>query len=496
MRALALLLLLALLGCGRGRPLRVGSKVFVEGVLLGELAAGLGRREGLAVEHRRGLGGTRILWNALLANELDVYPEYTGTIAAELLAEEHLSATDEPALRRSLARRGVRMSAPLGFDDGFALALRRSEAARLGLRRVSELRAHPSLALGFSHEFLQREDGWPGLRARYGLPHTQVRGLVHELAYEALRTGAIEVTDAYTTDAEVVALDLALLEDDLHQFPPYRAVWLYRADLPARAPRFARALEGFAGRLPTETMARLNARVRVDRQSESSVASAFLAQQVGADAGAEEPGLLGRLARRTREHLFLVLLALALAVPTALPLGVLAAYRRRLGALVLGLTGLVQTIPSLALLVVLIPLLGIGARPAVVALWVYSLLPLVRNTAQGLLGIAPTLRESALALGLPWRTRLWRIELPLAAPSILAGLKTATVLSVGNATLGALVGAGGYGEPILTGIRLAHTPTILEGALPAAALALATQALFALAERWLVPAGLRGEGTR
>jgi osmoprotectant transport system permease protein len=129
--------------------------------------------------------------------------------------------------------------------------------------------------------------------------------------------------------------------------------------------------------------------------------------------------------------------------------------------------------------------LGIGWTPAVAALFLYSLLPIVRNTAQGIAGIAPSLRESAEALGLgPW-ARLRLVELPLATPAIVAGLKTAAVINVGTATLGALIGAGGYGQPILTGIRLDDRATILEGAIPAAALAILVQVGFGLIERWL-----------
>ena len=130
--------------------------------------------------------------------------------------------------------------------------------------------------------------------------------------------------------------------------------------------------------------------------------------------------------------------------------------------------------------------LGIGATPAIVALFLYSLLPIVRNTHAGLAGIPAPLRESAAALGLPLSRPLRLVELPLAAGSILAGIKTAAVINIGTATLGALIGAGGYGEPILTGIRLDNFSLILEGAVPAALLALLVQAGFELVERRLL----------
>jgi osmoprotectant transport system permease protein len=175
----------------------------------------------------------------------------------------------------------------------------------------------------------------------------------------------------------------------------------------------------------------------------------------------------------------------------ALPLGILAARRPRLGAVVLSAAGVVQTIPSLALLVFMIPFFGIGATPAIVALFLYGLLPIVRNTHAGLSDVSPSLIEAADAIGLAPGARLRLIELPLAARSILAGIKTSAVINVGTATLGALIGAGGYGQAILTGIRLDDVGQILEGAIPAAVLALAVQGAFDVVERYAVPRGLR-----
>jgi osmoprotectant transport system permease protein len=188
------------------------------------------------------------------------------------------------------------------------------------------------------------------------------------------------------------------------------------------------------------------------------------------------------------------------AILVAVPLGILAVKMPRAAQGILAAVGVIQTIPALALLVLLMTALQplrrfgietVGAPPAIVALFMYSLLPIVRNTYTGLQGIPGPVAESAAALGLPFAARLRLIELPLALPTILAGIKTAVVINVGFATLGALIGAGGYGQPILTGIRLDDTGLILQGAIPAALLALAMQALFELIERVLVPKGLR-----
>jgi osmoprotectant transport system permease protein len=439
--------------------------------------------------HRRELGGTTVLWEALRRGELDLYPEYTGTLRQELLASRGLR--DDAELRQALAAEGLVMSAPLGFNNTYALGMKEAEAERLGIRRISDLRAHPELRIGFSNEFMDRADGWPALRDRYQLPQGNVSGLDHDLAYRGMESGAIQVTDLYSTDAEIAAYGLRVLEDDLKHFPAYDAVLIYREDWARRSPSVLAFILRLEGRISEKEMVALNARARLERVPEPQVASEFLTRELGLEAELRADSLSSRLWRRTREHLFLVLVSLLGAVVVAVPLGVVAAKRARVGRAVLGLAGIIQTVPSLALLVVMIPLLGIGSLPAIVALFLYGLLPIVRNTAAGLSGIPGDIRESAEALGLPPRARLWRIELPLAAPSILAGIQTAAVINVGTATLGALIGAGGYGQPILTGIRLDDTGLILEGAVPAALLAIGVSALFEGIERLVVPRGLR-----
>jgi len=485
--------LVALTASTACRPTRksiaVGSKVFTESVLLAEITTQLLQGSGVPATHRQQLGGTRILWEALLRGEIDIYPEYTGTIAQELLgAPQGLDLGD---LERELLQRGIRLGPSLGFDDSYAIGVRRDLAARLNLRNLSDLANRPELKLGFSHEFMDRADGWPALRDRYRLPQRDVRGLDHEVAYRALASNSIQATDLYSTDPEILHQDLVLLEDDLRHFPRYDAVLLYRAELAQRMPQVPLVLNRLAGRISQSEMIQMNARAMRDRIPESEVAADFLRRTLNLDSATRRVGLAARLRQHTEEHLSLVLVSLASAVVISIPLGILAAKRRRLGQIILAVTGTIQTIPSLALLVFMIPVLGIGPRPAIAALFLYSLLPIVRNTYAGLTGIAADVLESAEALGLPSIARLRLIELPLASPTILAGIKTSAVINVGTATLGALIGAGGYGQPILTGIRLANVGLILEGAVPAALMALGAQAAFELLEPALVPRGLR-----
>jgi osmoprotectant transport system permease protein len=486
-----LILTAVLIGADAEPTVRVGSKAFTESVILGDMAVDLIRDAGVPATHRKELGGTQILFHALEANEIDVYPDYTGTISDEILAGTRIQ--DENALRAALARRGVGMSRSLGFNNTYAIGMLESVADRLGVRKLSDVKNHPELRIGFSNEFINRADGWPGLRARYGLKAADVRGLDHELAYRALASQEIDVTELYSTDAQIKSLRLRVLDDDLGFFPSYQCVWLYRADLAERSPRALEALGRLEGRVTASEMAAMNARATIDRVPEDHVAADYVREHLGISARVEADSFLSRLLARLGEHLALVAASLAAAIAAAIPLGIVAARRPRLGTIILSSTGVLQTIPSLALLVFMIPWLGIGAQPALVALFLYSLLPIVRNTTTGLRDIPVSLRESAEALGLTSRARLWRIELPLASRAILAGIKTAAVINVGTATIGALVGAGGFGQPILTGIRRDDLRMILfEGAIPAALLALAVQGAFDLAERFIVPRGLRG----
>jgi osmoprotectant transport system permease protein len=246
-----------------------------------------------------------------------------------------------------------------------------------------------------------------------------------------------------------------------------------------------------AGRIDASAMRQMNARVKLQGEAESVVAVDFLRKTLKLDIDARVDDVWQRFWLHTREHLVLVGISMTAAIILAIPLGIVSARRPRLGQVVLGIAGIVQTIPSLALFVFLIPLLGIGGPPAVVALFLYSLLPIIRNTHAGLRDIPPAIIESAHALGLPSRARLRIVELPLATRAILAGIKTSAVINVGTATLAALIGAGGYGQPILTGIRLDDIGLILQGAIPAAILALAVQGVFEFIERRLLPGGLR-----
>jgi len=467
----------------------VGSKSFTESVILGELVSHLVQNADGSAIHRQAMGGTRVLWNALKNGDIDIYPEYTGTITQEILSGQQIESIED--LRQAIAAHGIRMTRSLGFNNTYAIGMQEKHAEALGIRTVSDLRSHPDLRFGFSHEFMDRGDGWPSLRTTYALPQQQVNGLEHDLAYRGLEQGSIDAIDLYMTDADIQYYALRVLEDDLSHFPEYHAVLLYREELERRAPGVITILRALEGNISDTEMRAMNVQVKVERKTETRTAAEFIEKKLGFTVNYSEESVANRVLRTTREHIALVTISLTAAILIALPLGILAARLPRLGQVILGIVGIVQTIPALALLVFMIPLLGIGAPAAIAALFLYSLLPIVRNTYTGLHDIPQSLRESAAALGLPPHVRLRRIELPLASRAILAGIKTSAIINVGFATLGAFIAAGGYGESILTGIRLDDMSLILQGAIPAAILALAVQGMFELIEKVLVPRGLR-----
>ncbi len=483
---------------GAAEPLVVGSKRFTESYILGEVLRQTLQAAGTPATHKQGLGNTGILAQALASGAVDIYPEYTGTIVRELLQREGNPSLAE--LNQWLAPRGLKAGVPLGFNNTYALAMREVDAQRLGLRSISDLARLPAGALkpGLSHEFLARADGWPALKAAYALPLAPGSGLDHGLAYQALSQGQVDLIDVYSTDAQVGRLGLRVLLDDQAFFPRYDAVLLMRAAVDETA------LRPLAGRINEAAMIAMNAQVELDGRGFAEVARDWLASAAArpgtaasaataapgaAAAPALRPSLMARvfapdLGRLLGQHLLLVFASLALALLVGVPLGWLAWRRPGLAGWLLGLVGMLQTVPSLALLAFLIAIVGgIGFVPALLALFIYALLPIVRNTHAGLQGVPRELSLTAHSLALSPAQTLWTVELPLALPVLLAGVKTAAVINVGTATVAAFIGAGGLGERIVAGLAVNDTDLALAGALPAALLALLMQWGFDYLER-------------
>ena len=287
-------------------------------------------------------------------------------------------------------------------------------------------------------------------------------------------------------------LSLRVLKDDLAYFARYDAVLLYRLDVPARFPQAWAALEKLSGSIDEKAMIAMNARAELQGVAFDVIARDHLASKSDtaptAAAGTDtDPGQRGfwaklfgpDLARLTRQHLTLTLLALAGAALLGIPLAVWVFPHPRLRAVVLGAAGLLQTVPSLAMLAMLISALGlIGTLPALIALMLYALLPIMRNTVTGLGEVPTGQRLAGQALGMTAGQVMRAVELPQALPPIIAGVRTATSIAIGTATIAAFIGAGGYGERIVTGLALNDGQMLLAGALPATLLALLSEALF------------------
>jgi osmoprotectant transport system permease protein len=497
----------------RAAPVVVASKPFGESYVLAEMFAQLLEARGIAVVRRPGLGATEIVFGALRRGDVDVYPEYTGTGLLAILGAT--PPVDRSAAFRQVseafrARWGVRWLPPLGFQNTYAIAVRPATADSLGLRTLSDLaRVAGRLTAGFSPDFIGRADGLEGLRDAYGLEPGSVRGLYQAVKYQALAAGQVDVIDGYATDGQIARYDLVVLEDDLGFFPPYDAAPLVGRRIAEERPDVVAALSELGGLLDEASMRALNRRVEVDGEDVARVASAALADLglVGASrpaggteggAGSRSPDLVGYLwahradtLRQTLRHLLLVALSLLAGVLVAVPLGISLERAPRGAEATIRAVGVLQTIPSIALLAFMIPVLGIGVLPAVVALFLYSLLPMVRNAYTGVRDADARAVEAARALGMTDRQLLAQVRLPLAAPVIMAGIRTAAVIDVGTATLAAFIGAGGLGDPIVSGLALSDTRMILSGAIPAAVLALAVDSMLAIAERAVSPRGLR-----
>ena len=489
----------------------IGAKNFTEGTILAELMAQvLEVHARVRVERRFNLAGTQVAFDALRTGAIDIYAEYTGTGLRDILGDTAPVESPAQALARVSGAFAERYNllwlAPFGFNNTYVVMMRRAQAEQLGVTTIGELATHP-LRYGMSHEFLERKDGMQALRQTYRLNVASLVGMEHDLAYEALADNAIDVSDGYSTDAKIITRDLRVLRDDHSFFPPYEAAPLVRRAVLDRVPQAAAALALLAGRIDDETMRRLNYAVEGEQRDPAEVASRFL-RQLGltrqhVDTAARERSLLGLLWQRRRVtldltawHLVLTGSAELLACLVAIPLGIAASRRPRFAGVALGAASVMQTIPSIALLAFMLPLFGIGAKTAIAALFLYGLLPILRNTVTGLRGVDAQVAEVALGLGMTPGQLLRQIELPLAAPVILAGVRTSTVINIGTATLAAFIGAGGLGEPIVTGLTVTDMNLILSGALPAALLAVLVDALLAGVERWATPRGLRLRASR
>ena len=474
------------------QTITIGSKAFPESHLLAEIAAQLLESNGFSVERKLGLGGTLIAYQALEQNEIDLYPEYSGTVLQVLLKNPKLSFND---MQKALKERQLQMLEPLGFNNGYALVMLNQKATDAKLKSIEDLIHQPNLNISVSLEFLNRSDGWEALKQAYQLPQ-KATGIEHALAYTALLSGQIDITDAYTTDGKLAEYPITLLRDNRNFFPEYRAAYLSTLKLPAKVKQ---QLNRLAGLFTDDLMQQLNQQHARPESNARLVARNFLIENKLIDRKSlgettfAPTTMVESIVQNTLQHLLLTITALIAAALFAIPTSLAIAHKAQLAKTTVYMAGLLQTIPSLALLALMIPIFGLGELPAICALFLYSLLPIIRNTVTGIQSVDPLLKQVAKGMGLSLKQQLLKIELPLAMPAILAGIKTAAIISLGTATLAAFVGAGGLGEPIITGLTLNDQSLILQGAIPVALLAIVTELFFEILERKLLPVHLQSK---
>ena len=491
----------------------VGSKNFEESRLLAEMFAQLlESRTHLQVERRLGLAGTQVCFEALKKGAIDVYPEYTGTGLVSILGEKAQGGPDQTLNRvraEFLRRWNVWWLAPLGFENSWEIAVPRELAEREHLDTITDLaRVSKRLHVGFGHEFVGRDDGLLGLQKVYGLEFAKIDHLQQAIQYQAARQRSIDALDVYSTDGRLILYNLKVLRDDRRFFPPYEAAALVRGETLKRHPEVGAILGLLAGSLSEDAMRAYNLRLQEKHESEVTVARDAL----------RAIGLVVPESRPPRPQVAQARLPRLRLEPAPGPRPPGPPAPRALGGgpvprradrhpprplagapPALGRNGdppagapADHTLPRPPRLHEQSRLLqGWGPSPPSWPLWIYSLFPIVRNTYSGVRDADPKAVEAATALGMTPGQILRQIRLPLAAPVVMAGLRTAAVITVGTATLAApFIGAGGLGEPIVTGLQLADRAMILSGAIPAALLALAVDAALGVVEKSLRPAGL------
>lgn len=490
------------------KSVTISSKQFSESVTLSEmLGILLEENYNFRIKRKHALGGTQVAFEALKNGSIDIYPEYTGTGYVSILKESGLDSASKihSFLQEEFKKRfGIVWSEPLGFNNTYAVAVKNDDKRFENIKTISQLsEAQFEYRLAAPYEFMERKDGYAAMKMAYNLelPQKNVKSMEAGLMYPAIRNGSVDVIFCYSTDGKIKGANLRLLEDDKSFFPPYEVAFTVRKEVYDKYPELRAAIGILEDSITEEEMINLNFLVDGKKQDSQTVARNFLIER-----GLIEGDLTTRqastgffdytwnkrayLLKITKEHLILSFLSLLIAMLISIPLGIMMTRIKNLEKFIFPVVNTIQTIPSLALLGFMIPFLGIGVIPAIIALFLYSLLPLMRNTYIGIQGIDPELIEASKSVGLTQRQILLRVEIPIALPVILAGLRTAAVMVVGMATLAALIGAGGLGDPIFRGVSTVNSYLILLGAIPSALLAILIDKLIGALEKKLVSPGL------
>jgi len=491
------------------KPLVIGSKSFSESIILGEMVAlMLEEKYNQPVIRKLGLGGTKVAFDALNSGGIDVYPDYTGTgyvMILKLDGERDPDKVHDIVSDEFKKRWGITWGEPIGFNNTYALAVRKDDPRFKDIKTISELSGKvQDYKYGGAYEFMERKDGHPRFSKSYRLNFDgdNVISMEAGLMYSAIQDKQVDMIVAYSTDGRIKAYDLRLLKDDQNFFPPYYVALLAKQKLLKKSKPLRQVFALMDGLISESEMIDMNDQVDRLKVEARTVARNFLVEK-GLLTGVVEDTKLQKgfwsylaskkdyLIKLLYEHLVLSFGALFFAMLVSLPTGVLLTRYEKAGKIIFPFINTIQTIPSLALLGFLIPFMGIGTAPAMLALFLYSLLPLVRNTYSGILGVNKAYVEASRGMGLTNIQILFKVEIPLAMPIIIAGLRTAAVIVIGTATIAALIGAGGFGDPIFRGVSTVNSNLILLGAIPAALLAIVIDKIIGWAELGLVSKGIR-----
>lgn len=471
--------------------IKIGSKRFPESNLLAEMISILiENKTNLIVDRKFGLGSTSICFEALNSGQIDLYPEYTGTGLTTILKEEIKDNDADKVFNQVYEgfknKYNLIWLESLGFNNTYAIAVNK----KLGIEKISDLeKIKDTVRVAFSHEFINRPDGYQGLSKHYGFSFNNMNGMEHGLVYKSIQSGDIDVTDAYSTDGNLIKYNLMLLKDDKSFFPPYYAAPIIRKDMLDKYPKIKDIISEL--KINDKEIIDLNYKVEVKGESFNQVAKNFLIDKKLIQGEKSNNQREIPIVKLLLEHITLTLIATLMSIIIGLPLGLLISKYQFLSNPVLSIAGVIQTLPSLAILGFMIPLFGIGKPPAIAALFLYGLLPIIRNTYTGLTSVDASLKEAGKGMGMTPLQIMFMLELPLSTKIIMAGIRTATVINIGTATLAAFIGAGGLGELIVTGLSLNDNNIILWGAIPAALLALVVDFILAALEKAIEPKGLK-----
>lgn len=453
-------------------PSRIGSKIFTEGYILSEILAVHLEKNNFSVQRLGGLGATGVTEAAMQNKEIDLIVDYTGGIAKSFLKEN--GPISIPEINQRLQPLGFEISNSLGFNNTYALAVRKKWAEDNQVKKISDLKKMNRLEAAFTPEFTSRNENWINLRKVYGLNKIEVFQMDHQLAYESIKNENVQVIEAYSTDAKLREYDLVTLEDDLNFFPNYEAVIMTHLGWKYKNPEQWKVLKLLEGQITENQMIQMNGSVDLDKKSFNEVASSFL--NVEAKSGSQI--LFFDILKATQEHLVLVIIPVFIALIIGLPLAYVSYKIPQLQSVFGSIASIFQTVPSLAFLTLLIPLFGIGTFPAIIVLSLYAILPIFISSLYGFKSIPETLHLTCYTLKLNPTFKLLRVEFPLALSGILAGVQTALITTVATATLAALIGSGGYGKKIIAGLAVNDMNIVLSGAIPSALMALIFQLIF------------------